>query len=71
MILRVPETRRTVVGFDAKRLYELTQALHARDSVVALELDLEELDTVASYKPPIQIRTKHGTGVLMPVTIER
>ena len=71
MILRVPETRRTVVGFDAKRLYELTQALHPRDSVVALELDLEVMDTEGCYKPPIQIRTKHGTAVLMPVTIER
>lgn len=67
----VPETRRTIVGFNTKYLYELAQAIGAEDSVVGLELDLEELDTEGCYKPPIQIRTKHGTGVLMPVTIER
>lgn len=67
----VPETRRTVVAFNAKYLYELAQAIGAEDSVVGLELDLEDLDTKGCYKNPIQIRTKHGTAVLMPVTIER
>lgn len=67
----VPLTRRTVVAFNAKYLYELAQAIGAEDSVVGLELDLEDLDTKGCYKNPIQIRTKHGTAVLMPVTIER
>lgn len=69
----VPETRRTIVAFNAKSLWELAQALGSEDGVVAIELDLEEMDTMekGSYKRPIQIRTPHGTGVIMPVTLDK
>ena len=72
VIPNVPETRRTLVAFNAKNLYELAQALGAESNVVVLELDLERMDTMdkGSYESPIQIRTPHGTGVIMPVTIE-